>query len=60
MCLQSPSKIYVTDIRVYVTDKNEKRFKQFVNNKKIENSIKNFWKINSYGTTKDASPSVLP
>ena len=60
MCLQSSSKIYVTDIRVYVTDKNEKRFKQFVNNKKIENSIKNFWKINSYGTTKDANPSVLP
>ena len=24
-----------------------------VNNKNLENSIENFWKIDSYGTTKD-------
>ena len=33
-----------------------------VNNKNLENSIlySNFWKIDSYGTTKDANTSLLP
>ena len=31
-----------------------------VNNKNLEKSIENFWKIDSYGTTKDANPSLLP
>ena len=30
------------------------------NNKNLENCIENFWKIDSYGTTKDANPSLLP
>ena len=31
-----------------------------VNNKNLENSIKNFWKIDSYGTRKDDNSSLLP
>ena len=31
-----------------------------VNNKNLENSIENFWKIDSYGTTKDSNTSLLP
>ena len=30
-----------------------------VNNKKLENFIENFWKIDSYGTRKDDNPSLL-
>ena len=30
-----------------------------VNNKNLENSIENFWKIDSYGTTKDSNTSLL-
>ena len=31
-----------------------------VNNKNLENSVENFWKIDSYGTTKDSNTSLLP
>ena len=31
-----------------------------VNNKNLEDSIENFWKIDSYGTTKYANTSLLP
>ena len=31
-----------------------------VNNKNLENSIENFWKLDSYGTKKDGNPSLLP
>ena len=31
-----------------------------VNNKNLENSIEIFWKIDFYGSTKDANPSLLP
>ena len=30
------------------------------NNKNLENSIENFWKIDSYGTKKDGNTSLLP
>ena len=30
------------------------------NNKNLENSIENLWKIDSYDTAKDANPSLLP
>ena len=31
-----------------------------VNNKNLENSTEFFWKIDSYGITKDADPNLLP
>ena len=31
-----------------------------VDNKNRENSIENFWEIDSFGTAKDANPSLLP
>ena len=31
-----------------------------VNDKILENSIEYFWKIDSYSTTKDINPSLLP
>ena len=31
-----------------------------INNKDLENPIENVWKIESYGTTKDANPTLLP
>ena len=32
----------------------------FVNNKNLKNSIENFWKVDSYDTTIDDNPSLLP
>ena len=31
-----------------------------VNNKNLENSIENFWKIDSCSTTKDSNTSLIP
>ena len=31
-----------------------------MNNENLENSIENFWKTDSYDTTKDGNPSLLP